>query len=125
MRLLLDTHIFLWSVRGDPKLGDAARRLIRDADDVFVSSASIWEIAIKVSLGKLGADVEMLSASVEKSGFSELAIRSAHAIQVRNLPFHHRDPFDRMLVAQTMLESLHLLTADRKLKKYSSLVISP
>lgn len=124
MRLLLDTHIYLWLVRDDPKLGDAARGLIRNADDVFVSSASIWEIAIKVSLGKLSADVAMLSAFIQNSGFSELSIRSAHAIQVRDLPFHHRDPFDRMLIAQAIFERLHLLTADRNLKKYSSLVIA-
>lgn len=103
MRLLLDTHIYLWFVRDDPKLGGSARRLIRDADDVFVSSASIWEISIKTGLGKLSADVAMLPAFVENSGFR---------------------PFDRMLIAQAIFESLHLLTADRNLKKYSPLVIA-
>lgn len=124
MRLLLDTHIYLWFVRDDPKLGEPARYLIRDADDVFVSSASIWEIAIKVSLGKLRVDVAMLSAFVKNSGFSELAISSPHAVKVRDLPLFHRDPFDRILIAQAIFEGLQLLTADRNLKKYSPLVIA-
>lgn len=124
MRLLLDTHIYLWFVRDDPKLGGSARRLIRDAEDVFVSSASIWEIAIKASLGKLSTDVAMLPTFVENSGFRELSIRFSHAVQVRRLPLFHRDPFDRMLIAQATVESLHLLTADRKLKKYSPLVVT-
>lgn len=124
MRLLLDTHIYLWFVRDDPKLGGSARGLIRDADDVFVSSASIWEISIKTGLGKLSADVAMLPAFVENSGFRELAIRFSHAVQVRNLPQFHRDPFDRILIAQAIFESLYLLTADRNLKRYSPLVIA-
>lgn len=124
MRLLLDTHIYLWLVGDDPKLTSSARRLIRESDDVFVSSASIWEIAIKVSLGKLSADVATLSAFVRNSGLSELAIRSSHAVQVRNLPLLHRDPFDRMLVAQAVYEGLQLLTADRNLTRYSTLVIA-
>jgi PIN domain nuclease of toxin-antitoxin system len=124
MRLLLDTHIYLWFVRDDPKLGRGARNRIRDADEVFVSSASMWEIAIKASLGKLGGDVATLSALVQNSGFKELSIRSVHAVQVRNLPLFHCDPFDRMLVAQAIFESMQLLTADRHLKKYTPLVIA-
>lgn len=124
MRLLLDTHIYLWFVHDNPKLGKRARIMIRDADEVFVSSASIWEIAIKASLGKLSANVAALSAFVKDSGFSELSIRSAHAVQVRTLPLFHRDPFDRILIAQAIFESLQLLTSDRNLEKYSSLVIT-
>lgn len=124
MRLLLDTHIYLWFVHDNPKLGKRARIMIRDADEVFVSSASIWEIVIKASLGKLSANVAALSAFVKDSGFSELSIRLAHAVRVRTLPLFHRDPFDRILIAQAIFESLQLLTSDRNLEKYSSLVIT-
>jgi PIN domain nuclease of toxin-antitoxin system len=124
MRLLLDTHVFLWSVTDDRKLTKAARKLILDADDVFVSSASIWEASIKAGLGKLDVDVDLLVSEIEASGFSELPVRAVHAAMVRNLPDIHRDPFDRLLVAQALSEPLRLVTSDGHLSKYTDLVIS-
>jgi PIN domain nuclease of toxin-antitoxin system len=124
MRLLLDTHVFLWSVTDDRKLSKAARKLILDADDVFVSSASIWEASIKAGLGKLDVDVDLLVSEIEASGFSELPVRAIHAAMVRNLPDIHRDPFDRLLVAQALSEPLRLVTSDGHLSKYTDLVIT-
>ena len=124
MRLLLDTHIYLWSVTDDCKLSKAARKLILDADDVFVSAASIWEASIKAGLGKLDVDVKLLVSEIEASGFSELPVRGVHAAMVRDLPDIHRDPFDRLLVAQAMSEPLRLLTSDGHLSKYTDLVIT-
>ncbi|WP_432262611.1 type II toxin-antitoxin system VapC family toxin [Cupriavidus sp. TMH.W2] len=124
MRLLLDTHVYLWSVMDDRKLTKAARKLILDADDVYVSSASIWEASIKAGLGKLDVDVNLLVSEIEASGFSELPVRAVHAAMVRDLPDIHRDPFDRILVAQALSEPLRLVTSDGHLSKYTDLVIT-
>lgn len=124
MRLLLDTHVYLWSVMDDRKLTKAARTLILDADEVYVSGASIWEASIKVGLGKLEADVDLLVSEIGASGFLELPVRAVHAALVRNLPDIHRDPFDRLLVAQAMSEPLRLVTSDGHLSKYTDLVIT-
>jgi len=124
MRLLLDTHVYLWSVMDDRKLTKAARKLIQDADDVFVSSASIWEASIKAGLGKLDVDVNLLVSEIKASGFSELPVRAVHAALVRDLPDIHRDPFDRLLIAQALSEPLRLVTSDGHLSKYTELVIT-
>jgi PIN domain nuclease of toxin-antitoxin system len=124
MRLLLDTHIYLWAVTDSRKLSRQARKLITDADEVFVSSASIWEASIKVGLGKLDADVNLLVAEINASGFKELPVRAAHAALVVDLPDIHRDPFDRLLVAQALSEPLRLMTADSHLGAYTELVIT-
>jgi PIN domain nuclease of toxin-antitoxin system len=124
MRLLLDTHVYIWAVMDSRKLTQAARKLIVDADEVFVSSASIWEASIKVGLGKLDVDVNRLVSEIEGSGFVELPVRAVHAALVRDLPEIHRDPFDRILVAQAMSEPLRLITADVHLAAYSELVIT-
>ena len=124
MRLLLDTHIYLWSVTDDRKLSKAARKLILEAEEVYVSSASIWETSIKAGLGKLDADVDMLVTEIEASGFLELPVRAIHAALVRNLPDIHGDPFDRLLVAQALSEPLRLVTSDGHLSKYTDLVIT-
>jgi PIN domain nuclease of toxin-antitoxin system len=124
MRLLLDTRIYLRAVTDDRKLSKRARKLITDADDIFISSASIWEASIKVGLGKLDADVNLLVAEIAASGFKELPVRAVHAALVRDLPDIHRDPFDRLLVAQALSEPLRLLTADSYLRAYSELVIT-
>lgn len=123
MRLLLDTHIFLWAVSGDRQLTAKMRVVIRGADEVLVSAASIWEIAIKVRLGKLKADPIALVAAIDESGFTELPVRATHAAHVMNLPSLHNDPFDRLLVAQAMVEPLRLLTVDGALAGYSELVM--
>jgi PIN domain nuclease of toxin-antitoxin system len=122
MRLLLDTHIFLWAVAGSVSLKAQARKTIEASEAVFVSAASIWEIAIKARLGKTDADPDALVAAIEESGFIELPVRAAHAARVAALPPLHTDPFDRMLVAQAIAEPLRLLTADAGLKAYSELV---
>lgn len=122
MRLLLDTQIFLWTVMGSAKLKAEARKIMRDADEIYISSASIWEIAIKSGLGKLKADPKLTVAAITESGFTELPIYSRHAALVSGLPHHHRDPFDRLLLAQAMSEPLQLLTTDATLAKYSELV---
>jgi PIN domain nuclease of toxin-antitoxin system len=122
MRLLLDTHVFLWVAAGSRRLKSRPRAMIEAADEVFVSSASIWEIAIKVRLGKLTADVDGLVSAIVESGFTELPVRASHAAGVAGLPLHHTDPFDRLLVAQALWEPLQLLTADRVLARYGDLV---
>ncbi len=123
MRVLLDTHIFLWAVAGSPSLKAAARRQIESAEAAYVSAASIWEIAIKARLGKIEADADELVGAIEDSGFIELPVRAAHAAGVARLPPLHNDPFDRLLVAQAMAEPLRLLTADPVLVPYSELVM--
>jgi PIN domain nuclease of toxin-antitoxin system len=122
MRLLLDTHIYLWWLQDSPRLSRNAREGIIAAEEVYISSASIWEAAIKAGIGKLHADIDELAAQITTSGFRELPIRAAHAAAVRRLPDLHRDPFDRMLVAQAMCEPLRLMTADDSLRGYSELV---
>jgi len=116
-RLLLDTHAFLWW-RGDPSRLDAkVRDRIAKADVVFVSAASAWEAAIKVSLGRLELP-DTLEAGVLASGFEKLLITFSHAEHAAGLPRHHKDPFDRMLVAQARAEGLTLVTHDRLLEPY-------
>jgi PIN domain nuclease of toxin-antitoxin system len=123
MRLLLDTHVFLWAVAGSASLKPAARRIIESAERVHVSAASIWEIAIKARLGKIDADPGALVAAIEDSGFVELPVSAAHAAGVAALPSHHGDPFDRLLLAQALSEPLRLLSADAALARYSDLVV--
>jgi PIN domain nuclease of toxin-antitoxin system len=123
MRLLLDTHGFPWAVTGSPLLKATARRLIQQADEVYVSAVSLWEIAIKAGLGKIEADPDDLDAAIDGSGFIELPIRALHAAGVARLPPHHDDPFDRLLVAQAIAEPMKLLTADPMLSRYSALVV--
>jgi PIN domain nuclease of toxin-antitoxin system len=122
MRLLLDTHIFLWCVTGSPRLSAAARQRITAAEQVFVSAASIWEVAIKARLGRIEADADELSRAIPGSGMTELPVCAAHAAAVQRLPLHHADPFDRLLVAQALTEPLRLLTADVALAAYGAVV---
>jgi PIN domain nuclease of toxin-antitoxin system len=117
VRLLLDTHVFLWWSEDSRLLKARTRRAIEDADDVFVSAASIWEAAIKAAIGKLDLRAS-LADTVERAGFSPLPIDFAHAEAVRALPRLHADPFDRMLVAQARVEDLHLVSRDAVLGRY-------
>ncbi len=123
MRLLLDTHIFLWVVTGNSALKSPARRIIERADQVYVSAASVWEIAIKSRLGKIDAELGGLVEAIEASGLVELPVRAVHAAGVAKLPPHHTDPFDRLLLVQAISEPLRLLTADAMLAHYSDLVL--
>jgi PIN domain nuclease of toxin-antitoxin system len=122
MRLLLDTHVFIWSVIDSRQLKAATRGYLASAEAVYVSAASIWEIAIKSRLGKMSGDAEELAAAIEASGFQELPVTATHAAAVANLPLHHADPFDRMLIAQAFLEPLRLVTADRALAAYGGAI---
>ncbi|AZD09239.1 hypothetical protein C4K26_3840 [Pseudomonas chlororaphis] len=123
MRVLLDTHILLWTLNDDPKLSAKARKLIESAAEIYISAASFWEMAIKVGLGKLDVDLEEIREYCLASGFIELAITSEHAIAVKDLEHHHRDPFDRLIVATAISEPMKLLTADLLVAKYSPLAI--
>src|ERR1700690_3008504 len=118
MQLLLDTHVYIWAVTADRKLKPATSSLITSAEKVFVSAASIWEIAIKSLLGKIDGDADEFASAIEASGFKELAISARHAAAVATLPLHHTDPFDRLILAQAFAEPLHLLTADGALAAY-------
>ncbi len=122
MRLLLDTHVALWAMQGSRALSVRARRFLRDATAVHVSAASLWEIAIKSSLGKIDIDIDVFASKLSEAGFLPLPVTWAHAAQSRKLPRLHRDPFDRMLVAQAICEPLRLLTHDAALARYSDLV---
>jgi len=122
VRVLLDTQMFLWCALSPGKLRTAARTAIENAEEVFVSSASVWEAAIKVGRGKLEVDIGQLVSDIEEKGFKELPVSSRHAALVAALPHHHRDPFDRLLVAQAMQEPMRLLTSDPMLAAYTPLV---
>ena len=123
MRLLLDTHVLYWAFYEEKKLSSLARATIEDADEIFISSASIWETAIKARLGKMDVDPVELAGKLPEASFQELPVINKHVVLVANMPLHHKDPFDRLLIAQAMSESLHLLTTDTKLKPYSDLVL--
>ena len=121
MRLLLDTHLLLWALGAPSKLSAATRKQIQAAE-VFVSAASIWEISIKRSLGKLEADPREIVAAIAPAGFALLSVTGEHAARIVELPPLHRDPFDRMLVAQAQIEPMILLTNDEALRGYGSFV---
>jgi PIN domain nuclease of toxin-antitoxin system len=124
VRLLLDTHILLWWLNDDPRLPPRARVLVADRrNQVFVSPMSVWEMAIRAQLGKLEADVDEVRAAALHSGFQPLPFTLEHAAGVARLPHHHRDPFDRGLVAQAMHEPLTLLTHDENLAVYGEHVM--
>jgi PIN domain nuclease of toxin-antitoxin system len=121
MRILLDTHLVLWAL-GDPRrLGKQTIALL-ERSDVWVSAASIWEISIKASLGKLKADPETVLRAIEPAGYMLLPASAEHAVRVFSLGMHHQDPFDRLLVAQAQLEAMTLLTNDEVLEAYGTSV---
>lgn len=123
MNLLLDTHLVLWAMQGRRALPKAALPWLERADLVYVSAASLWECSIKVGLGKLRVDMALLEDRLVEAGFEQLPVRWAHAAQVALLPQgRHRDPFDRLLVAQAISEPIRLLTCDAALQPYTELV---
>jgi PIN domain nuclease of toxin-antitoxin system len=124
LRLLLDTHALLWWLLGDPTLDAQARETIEDPDSfVAISAAVAWEIAIKRALGKIRAP-EDLGAQILEEGFEPLPITIEHALYAGALPQHHRDPFDRMLVAQGQLEALTIVTRDPNISRYDVSVLA-
>lgn len=127
MKLLLDTHSFLWWVEGAPALGRRAQAAISNPDnEVFFSIASCWELGIKLSLGKLrlthGLE-RFIPEQLTRNGFTLLGLEFRHVARVVDLPFHHRDPFDRVLVAQALQDDLTIVSADRVLRKYGVTVV--
>ena len=119
MTVLLDTHVILWWQRDDRRLGRAARRAIADAEVVWVSAVSGWEVAIKTGLGRLRLD-EPFAALLAADDFTELPLTIAHSSRLAQLPPHHADPFDRMLVAQALTEGAAIVSHDRVLEPYGA-----
>jgi len=123
VKVLLDTHTFLWWVGDDSRLSPRARKILSDnANETFFSAASGWEIAIKTAIGRLKISADNPAAfvleQVAVNGFEVLPIHLAHALKTYSLPNYHRDPFDRILIAQASLEGLGLLSADRRFNHY-------
>ena len=117
MSLLLDTHVILWWLTDDPTLSDEVKTRLDDEPDVYVSPASLWEVTIKQSIGKLSEPIDV-AEEIRDGGFRELPITFHHAIAAGQLPLIHRDPFDRMLVAQAQCEGLTLASRDPHIQRY-------
>ncbi len=121
MRLLLDTHILIWTASGSERLSSEARRLLNERDnEVFFSPISFWEIAIKRGLGRpdFMFDGHLLRDSLLETGFQEIMLTTDHALGVASLPLLHKDPFDRLLIAQAIIEGVTLLTSDALVAQY-------
>jgi PIN domain nuclease of toxin-antitoxin system len=125
MRLLLDTHTFLWAINDEPRLGARSRDLITvEASNVMISHVSLWEIAIKHALARSDMPLSVAQAITwaQECGFELLPLALPHLLTLEQLPLHHRDPFDRLLVAQSIAESLLLVSADRAFQAYGCLL---
>ena len=126
MTLLLDTHAFLWFVTGDRRLSRKARRAVEAADsELLISTASVWEVAIKASLGRLTLPTSIHHYFDDKvaAGFIILPIEWVHAAKVAELPFHHRDPFDRLIIAQGLVEGIPIVSGDPEFKSYGARIV--
>jgi len=123
MKVLLDTHAFLWLITGDDRLSENARQTFLNTENsLFFSAASLWEICIKKSLGKISLKdgwFQTIQAEMETNTIQWLPIEMTHCAEVTELPFHHRDPFDRMLIAQAIVEEMTLLSRDSPLSNYA------
>jgi PIN domain nuclease of toxin-antitoxin system len=122
MKVLLDTHAFLWLISGDDRLSKTAKKTFLEPGNIlFFSAASLWEICIKISLGKLSLKsgwLQTVQDEMKINAILWLSIEMPHCVELSHLPFHHRDPFDRMLVAQAMVEDMQLLSRDNRLSSY-------
>lgn len=121
MKLLLDTHLLLWTAEGSERLSVTASQLIDDRDsELYFSAASLWEVAIKYGRGRSDfvIDPRLLRHLLLNNGYRELPVTGEHAVAVANLPALHRDPFDRILIAQSLVEGITLLTSDRRVAQY-------
>lgn len=127
MKLLLDTHAFLWAISGDPRLSEKAEQLfVTGRNELYFSVASVWEVLTKVQIGKLPLPSPVgryLSDQLARNSVYVLPVQLEHVLRLETLPLHHRDPFDRILVAQSLHEDFPILTADPLLKKYSATLI--
>ena len=127
MRALLDTHVFLWAVSEPERLSETASKVIRSgATELFLSAASLWEISLKIGTGKLPLpkpEDRYLRAQLLQNNVSTLAVEARHALELNSIPLHHRDPFDRLLIAQSLVEGIPIITADSALKQYSAQII--
>ena len=119
MKLLLDTHALLWWLADDRRLGQRPRTLIADpGNDILVSVASLWEIVVKLRVGKLEADIAAIEQAIVRDGFQRLAIKPAHLALLATLPLHHRDPFDHLLIAQAFDDDALLVSDDQNMPLY-------
>ena len=124
MNLLLDTHTFLWAIDNHPNLSPEARAAITDGNNmVYVSAATVWEISIKKAIGKLTIPEGNYLDELSAHRFTPLDITTEHALAIEDLPQHHKDPFDRLLIAQAQIEKLTLVTRDPRIKQYTVQVI--
>lgn len=127
MRMLLDTHAFLWFIEGNTNLSDTARELIADEENQrFLSIGSLWEISIKVSIGKLEVGMtftELVSQEVYGNDIKLLRIQPKHLDELAKLPFHHKDPFDRLIIAQSLAENIPVVTKDKAFGSYPVTVL--
>lgn len=127
MRILLDTHTFLWFIEGSPNLSNVARNLIEDQNNQrFLSIASLWEMSIKISRGKLAMGItltELVQRDVYGNAIDLLAIKIEHLEQLAKLPFHHKDPFDRLIIAQSLAENIPIITKDSLFQNYLTRII--
>lgn len=123
MKLLLDTQVLLWVLLGARQLAGKARAMVDGAEEVHVSSVSLWEASIKAATGKLKVDLDRLDERLAENGFEQLPVTWSHVRQLRHLPLLHRDPFDRMLVAQAMVENLTIVTLDARIVAYGVRVV--
>lgn len=125
MKLLLDTHALIWWLSDDDRIGPSARALVADpGNDVLVSVVSLWEIVVKVRVGKLEADIREIAGACERSGFISIGLRPDHLRLLTTLPMHHRDPFDHLLIAQAMAEDAAFVTDDRHAARYPVRTVS-
>lgn len=122
MRLLLDTNALLWLLGGDARLGATARSAIEGAERLVISEANLWEVSIKVSIGKL-APIAGLHAALRDLGFERISIADRHLLRLETLPMLHNDPFDRMLIAQALADNLVVVTADEAFATYGVQVL--
>ena len=128
MKVLLDTHAFLWWIADDPSLSVTAREVIADGgNDIYLSAVSVWEIAIKARVGRLKLFSDDLDSFIDRhvreSSFLPLPITLAHSVKIHALPNHHRDPFDQMLVAQSLVEGFPIISVDKMIHSYDVDVI--
>lgn len=124
MKLLLDTHVLIWALSAPDQLPHHVTECLEDPDTtVYTSAANTWEIAFKAALGKIEADLDEITRAIPHTGFTELPVSIAHTARLHQLPHHHRDPFDRLLVAQGLDEGLTLVSHDARLRDYPAPVL--